>query len=336
MFRKIITSAAFCVLLTLLIVHANEVIIEKENNRYYMLREQLEELNEQYEVQVYGSCHAYTSFKPMYLTETYGLTSYNLSNPSEIMPITYLRMLERFKKDVPKIALVETWGVNLYETYIKFNDMQDYVQANMDPIPLSAEKLQMMRDVPLARMLEENFAIAKYKERLIHGEMIASDTRYNFEDIYWECCQEETSFQFIEMKYRFMNNGYKPNPSIPLVGYEEWQKKPSKESTFPLEWDMEKYIDKIIDLCDEYGVKLIFYRAPYRSTELELKKVNYLEGYLAQRGIPYYDMESELVFDPNVDFYDHEHLSETGAQKVTEFLSREIVRHLNEDGIVSE
>ena len=138
------------------------------------------------------------------------------------------------------------------------------------------------------------------------------------------------------MKYRFINNGYRPYPSNPIVGYEEWQKRTSRESTFPLEWDMEKYVDKIIDLCDEYGVKLIFYRAPYRSTGLEMRKVNYLEDYLDQRGILFYDMESELVFDPNVDFYDHEHLSETGAQKVTEFLSREIVRCLNGDEALPE
>lgn len=43
-------------------IKINDISISKTLNRYYMLKRELESKDGDYDVQVYGSCHAYTSF----------------------------------------------------------------------------------------------------------------------------------------------------------------------------------------------------------------------------------------------------------------------------------
>lgn len=89
-----------------------------------------------------------------------------------------------------------------------------------------------------------------------------------------------------------------------------------------------KYMDRIIDLCDRYGVEVIFYRSPYRATANELRKVNYLETYFQEKQIPFFDLEKEIEYDYTTDFCDYEHLSQHGALKSTVFLTEQFLEHI--------
>ena len=131
-----------------------------------------------------------------------------------------------------------------------------------------------------------------------------------------------------EMENRFKNNGFLAKKFQPLLDYEERQSDVPEDESLAIESDIMKYVDKIIEVCDEYGVKLIFYRAPYVSTENELRKLNYLEQYLEGQGVEFFDMEKEIAYDYAQDFNDYQHLSEEGAQKTTEYLSKIVVESL--------
>lgn len=93
------------------------------------------------------------------------------------------------------------------------------------------------------------------------------------------------------------------------------------DELLPLEEDILKYVDKIISLCEQYDVELIFYRAPYLSGANELRKANWLSSYCAQQEVLFLDLEKEMEFDLQTDFLDYEHLNETGAIKATDFLA---------------
>lgn len=90
-----------------------------------------------------------------------------------------------------------------------------------------------------------------------------------------------------------------------------------------------KYVCKIIDLCEEHDVELIFYRTPYTSTVNELKKSNWFAECCAERGILYVDLEKELSFDTETDFLDYHHLNESGALKATDYLAEIVLPYLN-------
>ena len=127
------------------------------------------------------------------------------------------------------------------------------------------------------------------------------------------------------MKNRLSNNGYKRNSSNTISDYSNLQADTEAKKQLAVEADIMEYIEKIIALCKANDVTLIFYRAPYVSTENELKKVHYLESYFEQKEILFIDLEQEIPYDYTVDFYDYQHLSEHGAKKSTDYLGEIII-----------
>jgi len=273
-------------------------------------------------VHIYGSCHAYTSFNPCILQEKYGITSYVFANPGEIIPTTYLRMMERFKTDVPEVALVDIWGLNAYETYSTHDRIFDlYFPVNIELIPFSLEKLEVIWDYESLDFVLDNFPIAKYKDRIMNMELTDADFQYSFSAI----SQYSDSYIY-EMNLRKENAGYAAYTSITdLTQYNERQAKISDDEELAYETDIVKYIDKIIALCEKSGVELIFYRAPYISTENELRKANWLASYCGGKGITYLDLETRVEFDTTRDYMDYYHLNANGATKSTQYLAEYIL-----------
>ena len=328
--KKVISSVVFLAILIGMIVKANDIFVDKSRNRYYMLSQELNKIDD-IDIQVYGSCHAYTSFDAKSFTEEYGISSYNMSNPGEIMPTTYLRMMERFKRDIPEVALVEIWGTNAYETYDSTEDILGrFLKSNVEDIPLSIDKLEVIADYETLDIWEDNFALFKYKSRLLEFSLTENDFNYSFERAYNMYNTEKEDWLYNEMENRFENNGFFSNDSQDISDYAQKQATVERTDVLEVEADLMKYLDKVIGLCEENNVELIFYRAPYISTENELRKKNYLEQYFEERNIPFYDLEREITYDYTEDFEDYYHLSKKGAAKSTEYLGKKIIDLLYE------
>jgi len=324
--KNVFSCLLFCLLIAFLISQVNGILLNKVNNRYYILEDFIEEKDEKYDVQVFGSCHAYTSFNPKRLEETHSISSYVFANPGEIIPTTYLRMMERFKVDTPKVALVDIWGLNPYETYSTQDKIFTfYMPVNIELIPFSLEKLEVIRDYESLDFLTENFAIAKYKDRITSMELTQVDFDYSFDSIF----PQSADYVQNEMTLRKNHNGFAAynakNYTKNLTDYDEKQAVVSDGDVLTYEEDIIKYVDKIIALCEKYDVELIFYRAPYISTENELRKSNWLYDYCEAKGIPYFDLEKEIDFDHSRDFMDYYHLNVVGAERATDFLAKEIL-----------
>lgn len=315
--KKVLSCICFCLILVCLVVKVDDVLMSKSMNRYYILGKHLEEIDTKFDVQVFGSCHAYTSFNPNRLKEETGLSSFVMANPGEIMPSTYLRMLEQFKDYTPKVAIVETWGINPYETYeITEEVLGKFFQPNIQNIPFSLEKLKVIRDFETLSMLEMNFPISQYKDRIMDNDIKGYDFNYSF-----DAAKEDASeYVRTEMISRLANYGFKVNPSTKLNQYEKLQNSVEDDDILEIESDISKYVYKIIDLCKEYDVELIFYRSPYVSKVNELRKINYFKQICQENDVLFLDLEQGIDYDYSTDFYDYEHLSVTGANKATEYL----------------
>lgn len=315
--KKILSCICFCLILVVLMVWVNDILIAKSVNRYYILEKYLEEAAEELDVQVFGSCHAYTSFNPNYLKEQTGLDSFVLANPGEIMPATYLRMMERFKEDKPQVAVVEIWGINPYETYDETEEiLGEYLQPNIQNIPFSFEKLEVISDFDTLDMLSMNFPISQYKERIMEEDLKFFDFNYSFNDIKGYMAEWMRN----EMTSRLDNGGFKVNPSIPVEEYEALQNTVDQNDVLEIESNIAKYIIKIIELCEKNDVELIFYRSPYVAKVNELRKLNHFRQICKEYDVLFLDLEQEIDYDYTVDFNDNQHLSETGANKSTEYL----------------
>ena len=320
--KKLIKCIIFCAIAIALVFRVSDILVPKAANRYYILEKYLDENDAAYDVQVFGSCHSYTSFNPVYLEEQTGVTGFVYGNAGEIIPTTYVRMKEQFEEYVPKVALVEIWGINPYETYSAHERVFGfYFQNNLERLPLSSEKLEVIGDFDTLDIFEMNFPIALYKDRITDGELTNVDFNYSFEGIK----PYSTEYNFNEMSSRLANNGFKVTPSKSIEDYPDYQNYIGEDEFLEIEPDIVKYIEKIIALCEEYGVTLIFYRSPYLSTANELRKLNHLEQICAVHGILFVDLEAEVDYDYTVDFEDYQHLSETGANKSTLHLAEYIL-----------
>lgn len=318
--KKILSILVFCGILISLFEPLNKIMLDKSYNRYYILDGVLANA-ERIDVQVYGSCHAYTSFDTVVYTADTGISAYNMANSSEIIPTTYLRMKNYFEINRPQVAVVEIWGTNAYETYIDSDlILEDYFKTSIEVLPITEDKLEIINDFETLDLIEENFPLFKYKDRLLNGDISIIDFHYSYEKAYELYSEDGKNMIYSDIETRLNNRGFKPDFSVDISEeYAKSQASVNENDTLPVEEDLMKYVDKIIALCEEYDVELIFYRAPYISTENELRKRNYLEDYFEERNIPFYDLEQEIDFDTTIDFHDTHHLSSYGALKATHF-----------------
>lgn len=280
--KKIISCVAFIALVLCMLSVATEILTPKFENRYYILENYLEENPEDnlHDVQIFGSCHSYTSFNPVYMEEVSGVSGFVYANAGEIIPTTYARMVDQFKKHTPKVALVEIWGINPYETYSSHEQVFGfYLANNLERTELSLAKQEIIWDFQDKEyedisILSMNFPLINYKDRILDGSLTDLDYDYAFEDT------EEftTAYTYKEMVSRLKNNGYRVNSPTAIEDYPERQNTIESGAMVEIERDIAEYIWKIINLCKQKGVELIFYRSPYISSANELKKINHLKG----------------------------------------------------------
>ena len=323
--KKLISCIIFIVITLVVINQFSYVLTPKSENRYFIMEKYLEANPEdtQHDVQVYGSCHSYTSFNPVYLEETTGVSSFVYGNAGEIIPTTYVRMVDQFKNHIPEVALVEIWGINPYETYSSHQRVFGfYLANNLERTKSLKAKQEVISDFSHMEyedisFLSMNFPVMNYKDRLLDGSLTKVDVFYSFEGTR----PYNSDYTYNEMTSRLLNNGYKVNPSVAIEDYPERQNYIKEGEFTEIEPDIVEYIQKIINFCKENDVELIFYRSPYTSTKNELRKLNHLQRICDDNNVQFVDLEAEIQFDYIYDFLDYQHLSEIGANKATAFLS---------------
>lgn len=333
--KKLISCVIFVALTLYLVSVATEILTPKFENRYYILEDYLEDHPEDnlHDVKVFGSCHAYTSFNPLYMEEVSGVSGFVYANAGEIIPTTYARMVDQFKKHTPKVALVEIWGINPYETYSEVDRVFGfYLANNLERTELSWAKQEIIMDFQNKKyqdisLLSMNFPVVNYKDRLMDGSLTDLDYSYSFA----ETEEFTTAYTYKEMVSRLKNNGYRANSPISIEDYPQRQNTIEPGAMVEIEPDIAEYIQKIIDLCKEKGVELIFYRSPYTSTVNELKKVNHFKQICDENNVLFVDLEEEIRYDYKLDFLDYQHLSEIGANKSTEYLLPHIIEALGKN-----
>lgn len=324
--KKIISCIIFILLTLLILCQVTDLLMPKAINRYYIMDKYLAENDIYRDVQVFGSCHTYTSFNPVVLEKNTGLTSYVYADPGEIIPTTYVRMVEQFKKHVPKVAVLDIWGINAYETYEDTEELlEEFMPPNVQMLPNSKEKRELINDFESLDYLEMCFPISQYKDRLLNGTLTALDFEYDVEDL----APYMIDWMVRQIKERQSLNGFTWQAPQLVEDYYTRQLQVADDFVVEIEPVIVKYLEKIFALCEEYDVELILYRAPYLATENELGKLNHLKQLCQEHDVLFLDLEQEVDFSVKSDFSDYHHLSSNGAEKATEYLQTYILDAMN-------
>ncbi len=264
--------------------------------------EAYDDVNVPVDVAVFGTSHAVCTVDNSILWNDYGIASYTLWSGSQKVDGTYFFMKDAFKKNKPKVALVETL---------------DFVN-NLEPdrtLALSALTTDYSMDYVgwvFKTAFDHGYSHEYVEEMLFRMPIVHS--RY----------KELTKTDFIQE--RAYNRGYNGNNEClpceaPLI-VDDREKVPEINMY---------YINKIIDLCHQCGVELVFFHAPFVLGDdnlYEQKRQNYLSDYFAEKEIPFLDYYRDYEtcgIDFATDLREGNHLNDRGAAKVTKALGQYLV-----------
>jgi hypothetical protein len=242
-----------------------------------------------------GDCEVYSSYSPIALWEDYGITSYIRGNSQQMIWQSCYLLEEALKRETPKAVIYNVLAMRFAEP-----DNEAYNRLTLDGMRLSPLKIKAVR----ASMTEGEqlityiFPLLRYHSRW--SGLGNDDFRYLFGK------KQITHNGFL------MKTGVKPADTYPSV-------KPLADYSLPdISWS---YLDKMLSLCKDNGVKLILVKSPCLYPHWYKEWDEQVKAYAEKNDIDYINLiplSDEIGIDMSEDTYDGGlHLNLNGAEKLT-------------------
>lgn len=248
------------------------------------------------EVIGYGSSHIFRSLDVMEMYQNYGIGAYNYGNHWQHINTTALFVRDSLRTQSPKVALIEVGRVN-YVLEDSDMDGEIYYTRYIPDFPA--------KDAYLKQCFGEN------RERYLSYYVPFAAFHENWSGV------QDWSFRDGTKDYDFLKTmGYLELKKVTPVTIGD----PATFRQEPLGPESRAALDDIVAACREADVEIIFYTAPW---EREYLYGNALKEYAKENDFVYFnmfEMMEEIGIDCNTDFSDTEHLNESGAKKVANFL----------------
>lgn len=249
-----------------------------------------------------GSSHLYLSVFPLQLWEDYGIKSSVIGGDGMGVPLEYYCVREAIRKQHPDVIVVD-----LYKAFSEAEiENISYTHNLVNGWPYSLNMSEMVQDlIPEENRIEFYLPLYLYHTRW--NELSRTDF---LEQV---CYTKGAAPQFgVYDASGFTEIAATENQEIPEIVLE--------------------YIVKMIQVCQDNNVELIFTVMPYEtneSTHYQQKIFNALDVELEKYQIPYYNgfhMMDELNLDLTTDFFDSGHLNYDGGVKATAYLGNLLSR----------
>ena len=296
--KVLIEIVIFVVLLSLMVAGCYDVLRYKDTGDlggHGRLYDNYYDIDVPIDVMVYGASHAGCTVDNSLLWKESGIASFTLSSGAQQAFGTYYYMKDSFRHNKPKIALVETalMGTDEPEDDTLYRStLVPHFSASFVPYILDfASRHEMDRETVEELILRMPIVHSRYTE-LARGDVV-NETRY--------------SLGYIG------DNTVTPCEPPAVTDRRE-----------PLPENAVYYMDRIMQLCDDSGVQLVFFNAPFSATEEERALQNSVRDYITEKGYPYIgfmDEDAPCTIDYGTDLREYSHLNNNGAAKVTRALA---------------
>lgn len=299
-FRRLAATIGFILIFLFVLSEVSTILMHKQiEGRWNMTAKVAGFYNEKpdsMDVLFFGSSHMYCSIDPQIFYQETGLESYVFATQLQPLWITYHYMLEALKTQKPQLMAVE---INM----AAYND-GDYLDeatnhTAIDPIPMSLNKLRMIyASAPKDERRYYIFNVMKYHDRW--EELEQSD----YERIYRTSTDPDKGYVRLDQI---------ADEIILEDAFEVAEKKEISKKNV-------EYLNKIIELAESEGIKLILFKAPSNPTVEEKMYYNKVGELAKEREVEYIDFNSNDHYvntglDCKTDFYDQRHLNESGVAK---------------------
>ena len=299
--RILLEAVAFVCLLAALAVFlrvACAVLIPKRMDYGAVWDQYEKEPANSLDVLFFGSSLVYCDVAPAMIYEESGITSFAMAGPEQTMPVTYRYVREALAAQTPSAILVEATGLSYGRSNRNIKTNIAYMPWGLDRLILTLEEAE-----PEDRF-ELLFPLEAFHDRW--DELEETDRKLGLQ-------------------------GYEPDP---FAGY-TWLEKVTPATTFSTRQIGKneenysrnlEYAGKIIRLCQEKGIRPVFYLSPTVARLPEALVIR-MERELRELGAEFVDFNScfeEIGFDRSVDFFDSLHLNYRGAQVFGRYLARRL------------
>lgn len=257
------------------------------------------------DVLLLGSSHMGMNVDPSILWKENGIAAYNCWGSMQQVWNTYYYLKECLKYQNPKLVVMDVYGATFNYDYATY----DNAVKNTQGLRMSLDKVAAIRtsveDDYFAYLL---LGFPTYHYR--YSELSEAD----FHNFFWD---EESGIQTINTVGEKVQAFSMPDLQV-------------GNDTLPLHPKQEEYLIKIIDLCREENLPLLFVACPYYMDETEAKRFNEIEDIAQAHGVPFLNYSNDcdaLGLDSHSDYRDLCHLLSTGIQKYTSFLGNYMKEH---------
>lgn len=254
-----------------------------------------------------GSSEMIVSVSPMQIYGNYGITSYNLATEQQDLLASYYWLKESLKYQKPKVVILDT--LFLFRT----SEMAFYRKA-FDYMKLSSVKIAAANDITDGEKNETYysllFPIIQYHDR-------------------WQNLTEN-DFTYMSSDKKNIYKGFRIFTDEAYTKYTYFEKDSStnKKDVIP---KMEKYLEKIVNLCNENNIELILTKIPMGQNYWYISYYNSVMELANKYNVRYIDLnEKTYASKLNIDGHDSldygmYHVNYRGSIKISNFFGKLLV-----------
>lgn len=247
-----------------------------------------------------GASDVGRGFSPITIWNEYGITSYNIGTSNQTMSLAYYVIKEALKYQDIKVVVLD-----MDAAYVKRNAPEGEYRKLFDNMKFGSTKWEALQnpDLEVENKLSYIFPIIRFHSRWTDLEQEDFDITKKYD--------KSTSYKGMAMS----------NVVKPYIDTQDYMKDTGK--TEEISEENQKYIEKIVNLCEDNNIKLLWVEIPSATSwssarskgtqklaekyNIEFIDMNYpLEGYEV-------DWETDTADNGN-------HLNVEGAEKVSKYI----------------
>lgn len=301
--RKVFSFLICTILLFVLLNLVNAVLMD---DRIYSKNSEFYDNNNQdeYDVLFFGSSHITRSVIPMELWKEYGITSYNLGNLGQLIPVNYWVLKDALNRVKPKVVVIDVYPLSMNEK-TNVGSFFGIMHETFDVIPFSITKMQALSD-----LLDFDDAI-QYIFPLEYFHI----NWENFHSFYSDATSRKSISKGGQL---YVSDGTETIVTLNNPFYN------SNETYYEEETTAKVYLRKIIELCNDNGVDILLLNTPYDEDVEDVKWNNSAQLIADEYNVNYLNcckMDSPVNF--RVDYYDGgKHVNPSGARSITKIIGK--------------
>lgn len=299
----------FVVLLACLLSGLNRLLMLKDSE---VLIKPFLDRAEEYDVLFLGDSSVMNGIMPMELYQKYGITAYCLASGNSRLPMTYWKLMYALDHMTPKLVMLSAADGNAPELT---DPESEWLHVAFDGFPMTLTKIRAILELTDQEGTDKSGT--SYSD--IRKEMFFPLMKYHSR---WSSLTEEDLHPVYNMMKGFVPLTHVSDPDVEAKLADPDDCAPEQGYDFA-------YMRKIIELCQERGIPVVVYQAPYPIREFSHRGIHTSAKIAAEYGVPMLDFPAmDRVVDYYVDCADPGgHLNVSGSAKLTDFLGDYMSRH---------